>query len=273
MNLFKSLFGSLSTTLKIIILNVIIFFISLIIYSSLPGSIDYLALSWNNLVMGRVWTLLTSMFLHANFAHLFFNMFSLYFIGTFAEKIIGKRRFLWFYLISGVFAGLIFALLAGFFGSGLGERLFGSPETLGVGASGAIFGLVGLLTILTPFNKVYLIAGPLIAIVLQAIIGFIFPNLALLGALNIIISIYILISIFAIFSFSRRILRLAVPIEMPFWLLPIIAIIPLIIIGLFVPLPIGNTAHLGGLAAGLIYGLYLRRKYKRKINFLNRHFK
>ena len=72
------------------------------------------------------------------------------------------------------------------------------------------------------------------------------------------------------FSFNPRTRKIAVPVGMPFWLLPIIAIVPLVIIGLFVQLPIGNTAHLGGLLAGLIYGLYLRMKYKKKVEVLNR---
>ena len=44
--------------------------------------------------------------------HLFVNMFSLYFIGNFLEMIIGKKRFFWLYLISGLFAGLFFAFFA-----------------------------------------------------------------------------------------------------------------------------------------------------------------
>ena len=50
---------------------------------------------------------------------------------------------------------------------------------------------------------------------------------------------------------------------MPFWFLPIVAIVPLVIIGLFIELPIGNTAHLGGLIAGFAYGYYLKQKTKR----------
>ena len=58
---------------------------------------------------------------------------------------------------------------------------------------------------------------------------------------------------------------------MPFWLLPLVAIVPLVIIGLFVELPIGNTAHFGGFLAGVVYGFYLRKKYSRKIRMLERY--
>ena len=55
------------------------------------------------------------------------------------------------------------------------------------------------------------------------------------------------------FSMNLVIRRLALPLRLPFWIAPIIAIVPLFLIAAFVKLPIGNTAHLGGLVAGLIY--------------------
>jgi membrane associated rhomboid family serine protease len=64
-----------------------------------------------------------------------------------------------------------------------------------------------------------------------------------------------------------------VPIEMPFWLLPIVAIVPLFVIGYFIALPIGNSAHLGGFLTGLVYGLYLRAKYKNKVKLLNKQLR
>jgi membrane associated rhomboid family serine protease len=198
-------------------------------------------------------------------------MFSLYFIGSFVESIIGRKRFVIFYIISGIIGGIFFVLLAGFFGTGAGAIVFGSPDIRGVGASGAIFGLLGLLAVITPRNRVYLIVGPLIAIIIQAILGNF--NMTLYSILGFIVNIYFIVSIIAILSFSSRTRRIALPLEMPFWILPIFAIIPLVIIGLFVPLPIGNTAHFGGLIAGLVYGLYLRRKYPKKIAFLSRIFR
>ena len=53
-------------------------------------------------------------------------MFSLAFIGSFVERIIGRKRFFWFYIIAGVFAGIVFVSLAGFFGTGFGEKIFGN---------------------------------------------------------------------------------------------------------------------------------------------------
>jgi membrane associated rhomboid family serine protease len=68
--------------------------------------------------------------------------------------------------------------------------------------------------------------------------------------------------------------KFALPIEMPLWLLPIVAIVPLILIELIpgIDLPIGNMAHLGGFLFGAAYGLYLRIKYKKKTALIAEYF-
>ena len=79
---------------------------------------------------GQVWLLLTSMFLHSGFIHLALNMLSLYFLGSFVEQAFGKGRFLALYLASGLAGGIAYLY-------------FGSFDEPAVGASGAIFGLLG----------------------------------------------------------------------------------------------------------------------------------
>lgn len=263
----------------IIVLNLIFFmftiFVGVFSDEDCSGICRYLTLKPRLILENYyVWTLVTSMFMHGSFAHLFFNMFSLFFIGGFIERIIGSKRFLWFYLISGIFAGLFFAILSYWLGNSvLGGQIFGRPEIIAVGASGALFGLLGLAAVLTPRSKVYLIAGPLIAIIIQSIFQNFISSASILFFVNFIVGIYIFVSIFMIFSFNPKTRKIALPLEMPFWILPIVAIVPLIVIGFFVELPIGNMAHLGGLVAGLVYGTYLRKKYPRKIRLLGRFFK
>jgi membrane associated rhomboid family serine protease len=75
------------------------------------------------------WRLLTAGFLHAGFFHLLFNMFALYVLGGLLEPAIGRFRFGLIYFVS---------LLAGSFGA-----LLLQPDSPTVGASGAIFGLMG----------------------------------------------------------------------------------------------------------------------------------
>jgi rhomboid protease GluP len=79
---------------------------------------------------GRAWLLFTSMFLHAGFVHLALNMLSLYFLGSFVEVAFGRGRFLALYLASGLAGGIAYLYFGNFNGSV-------------VGASGAIFGLLG----------------------------------------------------------------------------------------------------------------------------------
>jgi membrane associated rhomboid family serine protease len=269
----QSFLNSLSLNTVLIAINVIAFIIFSILVSTKIIPLDAVAIKPSNVLQGKyLWTFLTSMFMHSSFFHLLVNMFSLFFVGALVEKIIGRRRYFWFYIISGLFAGLAYSLFAYFLGGSIiGTRLFGSADTLAVGASGAIFGLAGLLAVLIPNKKVYLIAGPLIAIIFQAIFNVVFPSTQIMNILDILITIYIFWAIFSMFSFNERGRKIGIPIEMPFWLLPIVAIVPLLIIGLFVELPIGNMAHLGGLIAGLLYGLFLKMRFRNKVSYIREH--
>ncbi|MGH2943584.1 MAG: rhomboid family intramembrane serine protease [Solirubrobacteraceae bacterium] len=78
---------------------------------------------------GDWWRIVTAGFLHAGILHLAFNMYFLYFLGTLMEPEIGKLRFAIIYVVS---------LLGGSFGA-----LLLSPDAVTVGASGAVFGLMG----------------------------------------------------------------------------------------------------------------------------------
>lgn len=88
-------------------------------------------------VLFRPWTLLTSIFLHAGFLHLFVNGFVLFSFGPVLEMKIGRRRFLYVFLGSGVIAGAA-------------QLLILPPEVVVLGASGAILGVLGTLTVLAP---------------------------------------------------------------------------------------------------------------------------
>lgn len=257
-------------TTLIIIINVVLFFLFSIVSLFYPNLINFVAVKPSFILSGEyLWTILTSMFMHGSFFHLFVNMLSLFFLGGLTEQIIGRKRFLWFYLLAGIVGGLFFVLFA-YLGSFFprGDFIFGGIDDFAVGASGAIFGLLGILATLLPKKKVYLIVGPLIVIVLQVLISGLFPSIS--SFMDILGGILIFLMIFSIFSPNPLFRRIAVPLSLPFWLAPIIAIVPLLVIGFFVKLPIGNMAHLGGLVIGLIYGYYLRNKYKQKVKMLNK---
>ena len=260
-------FGSgLSLTTKLIFLNVIIYFIVFFL-SSIYGEefvLNNIALTPALILSGKaLWTFLTSMFMHGSFFHIFANMFSLFFIGSFLERIIGKKRYFWVYMISGIVGGAFFVLAS---------LIFGGLNNPAVGASGAIFGLLGVLAVLVPWSKVYLIAGPLILLVFDFVFRAVLPT-SVSSSLSTLITILIFFQIFAMLSFNPRLRKFSIPLQLPMWLIPIIAIIPLVIIGYFVPLPIGNSAHFGGLVVGLIYGFYLRRKFPKKIKKISSIFR
>lgn len=84
---------------------------------------------------GEWWRLVTAMFLHGSLLHLAFNMFALYWLGNIIEDALGTPRFILVYIVSG---------LAG----SAGALWFSSAFAVTVGASGAIFGLIGALLIL-----------------------------------------------------------------------------------------------------------------------------
>jgi membrane associated rhomboid family serine protease len=83
---------------------------------------------------GEWWRLITSAFLHYGPLHLALNMYSLYFAGSILETVLGRWRFLLLYLASGV--------------AGAAGALIWKPDSITVGASGAIFGVLGALFVL-----------------------------------------------------------------------------------------------------------------------------
>lgn len=261
----RGFFSRLSVTNQLILINLICFVASLILFQIYGESLfNKLALTPSTVLEGKnLWTLVTSMFLHASFFHLFANMFSLFFIGNFLEKLIGKKRFFWVYIFAGLIGGMFFVASGYIFHS----------DIPGVGASGAIFGLLGVLAVLVPYSKIYLIAGPLILIIIQVITAPFIPS-NLVGVVDVIFNMLIILMILSMFSLNNSFRKIAVPVELRMWILPFVAIIPLVVID-FVPgidLPIGNSAHIGGLVLGLIYGFYLRKKYPKKTKYISRLF-
>lgn len=102
--------------------------------------------SWDALLEGRLWTLLTSVFSHSMFLHIFLNMFVLYSFGTVILMTIGLKRFLIFYLTAGIFSSFAHAAVSAF--------ILGQPDLPALGASGAIAGIILLFSLLYPKEKI-----------------------------------------------------------------------------------------------------------------------
>ena len=154
------LLSNLSLVSWLILINIVVSLIGFFFFAY--NGVDYIALKPNNILQGKYpWTLLTHMFIHGNFLHLFVNMFVLFSLGSLSEKIIGRKRFLWLYLLSGLFAGILSVILSALYGNtSLGSRIFSSPDVFMVGSSGAIFAIAGLFVMLLPKIRFMIIFLP-----------------------------------------------------------------------------------------------------------------
>jgi len=110
--------------------------------------LDYFAFSGENLLKGRVWTIVVSLFLHGDFTHLFGNMVFLYIFGNTIEKELGEKWLLIPFFVGGI---------SSFFLS----VMFYDPSILLIGASGAIFTLTAMVMLLKPLKFSFYFLMPL----------------------------------------------------------------------------------------------------------------
>lgn len=123
--------------LVIIALN-IAFFVATSISDNLIGTLGLAPA----LFLKRPWTIITNLFIHASFWHIFGNMVTLYFFGRVLDQIVGKNRFLLVYFIGGIIGNIAFMLLN--LNSNIGV----------IGASGAVYAVAGALVLLVPNMRV-----------------------------------------------------------------------------------------------------------------------
>jgi len=145
------------TVLLIIAVNVVLFIASFT-RDDLLGILGLTPSSWT----GEPWTLLTSMFMHADITHILFNMLSLYFLGRFLCQLVGDKWFLVVYFAGGIIGSFFFILFS---------IPLGTEGNTVIGASGAIFAVGGALAVLVPNVKVILFPIPTPVPLWTAIIG------------------------------------------------------------------------------------------------------
>jgi membrane associated rhomboid family serine protease len=100
----------------------------------------------------RPWQLLTYIFLHGNFAHLFFNAFALFQFGSAIEQVFGARRFLVYFFACGIGAGVLQVLVA---------LLYPAGAAPVIGASGAMYGVLFAYGMLFPNQRLMLLLPPI----------------------------------------------------------------------------------------------------------------
>ncbi len=151
-------------TYILIALNIIIYIISSVIGHN--EFITMFGLEPHYVLAGQYYRIITCMFLHANLLHLIFNMYALYIIGSQIESFFNKYKYLAIYLFSGIVGALMSLIFT---------------KSWSVGASGAIFGLMGAMLYFGYHYRLYLgtvIKSQIIPVILiNLLIGFTSPGI------------------------------------------------------------------------------------------------
>lgn len=137
---------------NLIIINILVFMAMKLL--PVGDAVEQYCALWVNLpgwLNFKAYQFITYMFLHANFEHIFFNMFALWMFGRTLEYELGSKRFLIYYMICGVGAALIQTAIAW----GMGQPM------LLVGASGAVMGLLLAFGVMHPNAVIMLLIPPI----------------------------------------------------------------------------------------------------------------
>ncbi len=126
-------------TFILLSLCAILFLVQLLV----PGFTEFFLL--NSQSFTQPWRFISSIFLHGGLAHLAYNLFALFFFGLVLESVVGTRRFLLVFFVSGIIANIVSVF---FYNASLG-------------ASGAIFGVIGCLIMLRPSMTVWAFGLPM----------------------------------------------------------------------------------------------------------------
>jgi len=110
-------------------------------------------------LLDRPWTIVTNLFIHSGIWHIFANMITLYFFGSYISRLIGTPKFLIVYFSGGILGNIFFFLLPP------------SPFSIAIGASGAVFALGGVLAVMMPRLRVFVFPIPAPIPLWLAVIG------------------------------------------------------------------------------------------------------
>lgn len=162
-------------TYTLILINIVIW-LCMILYLNRFSDVKLLevgGLVHFNVVHGEWYRLISSMFLHFNFEHILMNMLSLFIFGKIVESIIGSWRMLIIYIISVLYGNFV--------------SLSFNTTTISVGASGAIFGLIGSIFVIMYLSKNFnkkMIGQLLIALVVLIVFSLFMSNINIMAHLG-----------------------------------------------------------------------------------------
>lgn len=157
--------SSIPPVTKNIILVNILFFIGTLVNQN--TMIENFAVFYPSSPFFKPWQVVTHLFMHGGFAHIFFNMYTLFFFGVALERTLGPRKFLVYYMIAGLGAwalhtGVEYLQLQSALDSGSQAyvgRLLSTPT---LGASGAVYGVLLGFALLFPNERMMLIFPPVV---------------------------------------------------------------------------------------------------------------
>ncbi|MEO9276370.1 MAG: rhomboid family intramembrane serine protease [Nitrososphaera sp.] len=141
-------------TLGLVIVNIIVF-----AYGILSNSQNYIISHYGFMpdqlfryhqTADSVLKIFTSMFIHAGIAHIAFNLFALVYMGGFAERALGKGRYILVYIIAGIGGALFHGVIASY--------LLAEGQAVLIGASGAISGILGISAAMGDIRGYYWLA-------------------------------------------------------------------------------------------------------------------
>lgn len=162
-----------TVTKNIIIINALLFLASLVAHKYNIDLNNLLGLHFFMADKFNPYQLATYMFMHASWSHVFFNMFAVWMFGRILEQEWGPKRFLLYYLVCGIGAGLVQELvqyihyetvLSGYANVNTGEGIIPMSEYLNmmttVGASGAVYAILLAFGMLFPNQQLFIIPFP-----------------------------------------------------------------------------------------------------------------
>lgn len=161
---------------------------------------------------GQWYRLITSMFLHVNIIHIGMNMLSLYWVGRAVEPALGRWRYLGLYLVAG-------------FGGSVACYLFVQPYVASLGASGAIFGLLGAYFMLARRARVDT-SGILVIIGINLVYSFAVPGISWQAHVGGLVTGGVLASVFGLARHRKQV----VPVSLAALSLTTIGLVALLIV-------------------------------------------
>jgi membrane associated rhomboid family serine protease len=163
MSQFKGFFSNIPVvTQNLIIINVLCFFAQVLLEQRGIELTQYGGLNFFLSDHFMPYQLITYMFLHGSMMHLFFNMFAVFMFGRTIELVWGPKRFLFYYLVTGIGAGLVQEAVWSFYlWDYLSDPQISQAMMVTIGASGAVFGILLAFGMLFPNVELIMIPIPI----------------------------------------------------------------------------------------------------------------